>query len=85
MQSDYAKIFDGLIFSTDTHILKPNEQAFKLVLDYFKLNPKETIFVDDRKKNVAGAKKAGISSILFSSNSQAIADIEKHLGQKTLI
>ena len=85
MHSDYAPMFDGLIFSTDTHILKPNEQAYKMVLDYFKLNPKDTVFIDDSKKNVAGAKKAGITGIHFSSTAQAVADINKQLEQKTLI
>ena len=45
-----AKLFDGLIFSTDTHTLKPDENAFKMALEYFKLDPKETIFIDDSKR-----------------------------------
>ncbi len=85
MQSDYAYLFDGLIFSTDTHILKPDENAYKMALDYFKLDSKDTIFIDDSKKNVAGAKKAGLTGIHYLSTSQTIADIDKHLEQKTLI
>ena len=83
--NNYAHLFDGLIFSTDTHALKPNENAYKMALEYFKLNPEDTIFVDDSKKNVAGAKKVGMTGIHFLSTKQAIADIGKQLEQKTLI
>ena len=53
-------------------------------LDYFKLSPAETIFVDDDKKNVASAKKLGLAGIHFTSTTQAIAEINKQLEQKTL-
>lgn len=85
INSSYAQLFDGLIFSTDTHALKPDENAFKMALEYFKLDPKETIFIDDSKKNIAGAKKAGVTGVHFLSTEQAIADTNKHLEQKTLI
>ena len=83
--SDYAKLFDGLIFSTDTHTLKPEEKAYKMALKYFKLNANDTIFIDDSKKNVMGAKKVGLTGIHFTSTPQAIVDINKQLEQKTLI
>lgn len=84
-KSDYAKLFDGLIFSTDTHILKPDERAYELAIEYYKLNASDTIFIDDSKKNVIGAKKTGLTAIHFTSTAQAIADINKQLEQKTLI
>ena len=84
LKSDYAQLFDGLIFSTDTHVLKPDEVAYKIALEYFKLNPAETIFVDDNKKNIASAKKLGITGVHFTSTNQAIAEINKQLEQKTL-
>ena len=38
-----------------------------MILDRYKLNPSETIFVDDMEANVEGANKLGIKTILFKS------------------
>ena len=38
---------------------KPDEQIFKTILSKYDLNPKKTLFVDDKKENTDMAEKLG--------------------------
>ncbi|KYG27035.1 HAD family hydrolase [Alkalihalobacillus trypoxylicola] len=56
---------------------KPNEKAFLTVLNDFKLEPREVIYVGDSWDNdVIGAKKVGIKPIWIDINSSKITDHE---------
>ena len=68
-------IFDGGIYSYQEHVIKPNPNIYNLLIDRFKLNKEETIFFDDKEKNIIGAGKAGIRGIVFNS----INDIKNNL------
>ena len=69
------RIFNGGIYSYQEHLIKPNPKIYNLLIDRFKLNKKETIFFDDKEKNVIVACKVGIKSIIFNS----INDIKNNL------
>ncbi|MBE6053517.1 MAG: HAD family phosphatase [Clostridium sartagoforme] len=61
----FFELFDGGVVSYAEKLLKPEKEIYKMILDRYKLNPSETIFVDDMEANVEGAKKLGIKAILF--------------------
>jgi putative hydrolase of the HAD superfamily len=63
--------------SCNIGLKKPDKRCFKLVLKNHKLNPKETIFIDDKKENVKSAKKLGMKIILFKNNRQLITKLKK--------
>jgi glucose-1-phosphatase len=44
---------------------KPHKAVFDFVLEQNKLNPKETLFIDDSPQHLAGAKEAGIGVVLW--------------------
>ena len=67
--------FDGGVYSYQEHLIKPDPNIYKLLIDKFNLKLEETIFFDDKGKNVIGANKIGIKSFLFNS----IKDIENNL------
>ena len=69
------RIFNGGIYSYQEHLIKPNPKIYNLLIDRFNLNKKETIFFDDKEKNVIAACKVGIKSIIFNS----INDIRNNL------
>ena len=75
--------FEKVFSSHHIKARKPNEQAYKIVLDYLKLNPEQTIFIDDNLENIEGAKKLGINTVLASSPRQIITDLRTLLGQPT--
>ena len=53
-------LVDKAYFSRDTGFVKPDKQAWQLVLDEFSLNPKTCVYVDDSTTNVASAQSLGI-------------------------
>lgn len=69
------KIFDGGIYSYQEHLIKPDYDIYNLLINKFNLNKEETIFFDDKEKNVLAANKVGIKSFVFTS----IEDIENNL------
>ncbi len=59
------KHFDGTVFSSEIHFVKPEKEIYDYTLKKFGLNANECIFIDDRLINVEGAEKAGIKGYLF--------------------
>ena len=68
-------VFDGGIYSYQEHVIKPNPTIYNLLIDRFKLNKEETIFFDDKEKNIIAACNVGIRGIVFNS----IDDIKNNL------
>ena len=60
--------FNGVVVSSDIHMIKPYEDIYKYILDKYKLNPEECLFIDDRLENIEGAKKVNIKVELFKNN-----------------
>ena len=79
MKKQYGiyKIFDDTVLSCDVGMVKPHAGIYKFTLKKFKLNADECIFIDNRPKNVKGAEKVGIKSILFKSPEQLKKDLRK--------
>lgn len=69
------KIFDGGIYSYQEHLMKPNYDIYELLINKFKLKKDETIFFDDKEKNVVAANEIGIKAVEFKS----VSDIENNL------
>jgi putative hydrolase of the HAD superfamily len=69
---DFEKSFDGGIYSYQEHLVKPNHDIYNLVIDRYGLKKEETVFFDDREKNVIAANEVGIKSYVFKN----INDIE---------
>lgn len=67
--------FDGGIYSYQEHIVKPNPKIYQLLINKFNLKKEESIFFDDKMKNVIVACNLGIKSIVFKS----IDDIKNNL------
>ena len=72
---DINKVFKGGIYSYQEKLLKPDRNIYELIMSRYHLNKDETVFFDDKQKNVDAACELGIKGILF----RTIADIEKNL------
>ena len=71
-------IFTGGIYSYQEHLIKPNPEIYELIIERFNLNKNETIFFDDKEKNVKAAKETGLKSIVFTS----LQDIKDNINFK---
>lgn len=71
-------IFTGGIYSYQEHLIKPNPEIYELIIKRFNLNKNETIFFDDKEKNVKAANETGLKSIVFTS----LQDIKDNINYK---
>lgn len=62
------EFFDGVVVSSDVHIIKPDIEIYKYLLDKYGLHAKECLFIDDREENVNGAICAGMNGVIFKNN-----------------
>lgn len=59
--------FDGGAYSFQEHLKKPNLAFFEVLLNRYHLDPTETIFFDDKEKNVVAAQNLGMKAVVFTS------------------
>ena len=55
--------FDGVVASFQERMCKPNPEIFRRVIQRYKLNPEETLMLDDSEANVKSAKSVGLQAI----------------------
>lgn len=69
--------FDGIIVSGIEKIRKPQPAFYQLMLDRFKINPSETLFIDDNFRNIQAAQEMGILSIHLPEGVSLEEQLEK--------
>ena len=60
--------FDGIVVSAEVHMLKPEIEIYRYLLESHHLKPQECLFIDDREDNVKGAEKAGLKGFVFKED-----------------
>lgn len=53
----------GGIYSYQEKVIKPEEEIYLRLIEKYKIQPKESVFIDDRMENVEAAQKFGIYGI----------------------
>lgn len=51
--------FDGEVVSCAEHVVKPEREIYDRLTERYALDPAETLFIDDRKKNIVAARALG--------------------------
>lgn len=67
--------FHHIVISSEVGAIKPSPEIFKYILSKMKVNPKESIFIDDNEKYVAAAEKLGITGIVFTDTKTLRRDL----------
>ena len=70
--------FDGIVVSADLHMVKPDPNIYRYLLEKYKLAADECLFIDDRQDNVDGAKSVGMHTHLFRDDFEKILSIYSH-------
>ena len=68
---DYSTKFDGELYSCVLGAAKPSERFFELALEAVGAKANQTLFIDDRAENVAGAHRTGLHSMVYDGRSGA--------------
>ncbi|WP_431017025.1 HAD family hydrolase [Bradyrhizobium pachyrhizi] len=76
------KRFDTIVDATHTGILKPDPRAYQSVLDELAMEADNCVFVDDQRRNIAGAAACNMRTVLFDVRNPAASYSEalRHFG-----
>jgi len=77
------EIFGTVVDSGFVGCRKPESRIYALTLERLGLSAERCLFVDDTLVNVEGAQKAGMATVHFRENEQAIAEIRAALDSAT--
>lgn len=69
--------FDTIVASSDTGLYKPDQAVFRLACQRLGCQPEQALLVDDLDENCAGARKAGLQAICFTSLPALRSELEK--------
>lgn len=70
-----SELFDVIVFSAEEGVKKPNPEIYRRSLARLGTAPQETIFVDDRLPNTAGAQQIGMHAIHHTDTNRTIEEI----------
>jgi putative hydrolase of the HAD superfamily len=60
---DFFKYFDGMIISSHVKEIKPYERIYQILIEKYKINPEESLYIDDKMENIETGKKLGFKTI----------------------
>jgi epoxide hydrolase-like predicted phosphatase len=72
-------VFDSIILSYEVGVVKPDEIAYEMIAKKLSVNVEDCIFIDDQEKHCIGARRAGMSSILYKGFDDMKAKLEEAL------
>jgi putative hydrolase of the HAD superfamily len=72
----WLKDFDQQIFSSEVRLIKPDPALYRRALEKLGAEASETVFIDDREENVAGARAIGMTAFRFRSLPELRRDLE---------
>jgi FMN phosphatase YigB (HAD superfamily) len=75
---------DHLLTSSDYGARKPEPEVFTAVLERYGVTAADAFFADDLAENIAGARKVGITSHLYTDAPGLLAAIEEFASDRSL-
>lgn len=58
--------FDGILFSAEEKLMKPQREIYERLFEKYGLKPEECLFIDDLQLNIDGAKACGMDGYCFA-------------------
>jgi 2-haloacid dehalogenase len=68
--------FDGIVVSGEEGAIKPDPRIFRILLDRYRIVPREAVFIDDNPANAAAATALGLHGIHFRSPEDLRRELE---------
>lgn len=75
-EQERVTLFDATLLSGDIGLTKPHPQIFTAMAEALGLPPSQCVMIDDLETNCAGADAAGMASVHYRTNRQAVRDLE---------
>ena len=67
-KTEVYKYFDGEVVSCEEHVVKPDAEIYRRLVERYGLDVSETLFIDDRKANTAKARELGWEAYDFDAH-----------------
>lgn len=85
LKKDYGieKYFNDIFSSSQLHLKKPNRKIYEYVAKELEIAPGEAVFIDDKAKNINGAKTVGFETILYRGLPECKSRLELMIEKKT--
>lgn len=75
-EHQFIEWFEDGIFSFDQGIRKPDPKLYDVMIEKVGTKPDETIFIDDKEKNLIPARNIGIIGVLFENPKQLRGELK---------
>lgn len=85
LNHSYFDLFDYVYFSHNMGTRKPELMAYQKVLKDHSLKPANTIFIDDKIKNLEAASQIGINTIHFKIDQHDIDYLKNQLKNNSIV
>ena len=69
--------FENIFTSSHIHLRKPDPGIYRYMLRKLDAKPAEVVFVDDKERNVHGARRVGIDAIKYENPELLVKELEK--------
>lgn len=76
---DFERLFERVYYSQRTGFRKPESRIFRLVLTENGLDASRTLFVDDTRENIEGAKALGLQTRWLDLSHDSFEELAKEL------
>jgi putative hydrolase of the HAD superfamily len=77
LKYNFWSLFKGVVVSAEVGYLKPMKEIYQKLIDLYDIDPQESVFIDDVRANVEGAKSVGLHGIQFFSTEQCALELNK--------
>lgn len=75
LPGELERVFDDVVASGDVGVIKPQPEIYELACKRLGMLPEECVLIDDMPAFCDGARAVGMHAILFTTNSQALAEL----------
>ena len=75
---DFLSLFRDGVFSARVKLVKPEPEIYAYALRVFRIDPADTLFIDDVAHNADAARAAGWQAVHFQSPVQCEAELVRH-------
>lgn len=80
--AEVMALFDHVIESAKIGLRKPDSRIYRMMIEALKIDPAESVYLDDLGVNLKPAREMGMTTIKVVSASQAIFELEAATGLK---
>ena len=73
----FTERMKGGVWSFKEHCIKPHPEIFQILIERYGIDPGRAVFIDDREKNIKGARAVGFAALRFTSYPDAQEELGK--------